>query len=277
MKEILDWKTKEVVNIWDEVSLWSAPFGRLLLENIPMKSKAQVVDLGFGTGFPLIELAQRFGEDAQIYGVDIWDEAIVRCKEKIAMFGLNNITLLESSAEKIDIANESVDLVTSNLGINNFENKEQVYQEVYRILKPDGSLCLSTNPIGTFEELFTVFENVLAQMGLTESLDNLRAYIWNRSPKQSIIKEVKSYNFHIHNTVEDFTHMRFCAAESIMDHALIRVGFREYWQNLVPPNSQADFFEHVHSFIENHIKKEGVFQMSIPILYLEFRKKHKTV
>lgn len=66
MKGILDYQSGEVVNIFDAASLWAAPFGRLLLENIPMRAQSQVLDIGFGTGFPLIELSQRFGEDSTI-------------------------------------------------------------------------------------------------------------------------------------------------------------------------------------------------------------------
>ncbi|MEE9430720.1 MAG: class I SAM-dependent methyltransferase [Melioribacteraceae bacterium] len=94
MKKLLDYKCKEVVNIFDEVTLWSAPFGRLLLENIPMKSEAKIVDIGFGTGFPLIELSQRFGEKSKIYGIDIWEEGINRTKDKINTLELNNIELI---------------------------------------------------------------------------------------------------------------------------------------------------------------------------------------
>lgn len=59
MKEPLDWQAPAIVEIYDEVSLWSAPFGKVLLDNIPMNASWTVVDLGFGTGFPLIELAQQ--------------------------------------------------------------------------------------------------------------------------------------------------------------------------------------------------------------------------
>ena len=52
MKKILDWQDQSVADIFDEATLWSAPFGRLLLENIPMKPVGRVVDIGFGTGFP---------------------------------------------------------------------------------------------------------------------------------------------------------------------------------------------------------------------------------
>ena len=77
----------------DEVSIWSAAFGRLLLENIPMKSKWNVVDIGFGTGFPIIELSQRFDASSKIYGVDLWKEGISKTKEKIETLGLSNIQI----------------------------------------------------------------------------------------------------------------------------------------------------------------------------------------
>ncbi len=60
MKDILDWQRADVVNAFDEVSLWSAPFGRLLLEEIPMKPNARIVDVGFGCVFTLIEISQPF-------------------------------------------------------------------------------------------------------------------------------------------------------------------------------------------------------------------------
>ena len=58
MKPIINWQDPKIVNIFDELSLWSSFFGRLLLENIPMREGMCVLDLGFGTGFPLVELVQ---------------------------------------------------------------------------------------------------------------------------------------------------------------------------------------------------------------------------
>ena len=146
MKKILDWESKEVANIFDEATLWSAPFGRLLLENIPMTPKAKIVDIGFGTGFPLIELSQRFGDKSKIYGIEIWKEGINRAKEKIKTLEIRNIEIIEESATNISIGDSQIDLVTSNLGVNNFEEKEKVYFEIKRILKRGGRLSITTNP-----------------------------------------------------------------------------------------------------------------------------------
>lgn len=75
MKKGLDFKSKMVVDSYDDVNLWSAPFALLMLEHIPIKQSGTIVDLGFGTGFPLIELCQRFGSEVKWVGVDVWKEA----------------------------------------------------------------------------------------------------------------------------------------------------------------------------------------------------------
>ena len=163
MKPLLDWKTGEIVAAFNEVSLWTAPFARLLLENIPMKPAYQVLDVGFGTGFPLLELSQRFDEQSLIYGMDIWEEAITYTQRKATLFDLQNIQFIQQSAESIPLENKSIDLVCSNLGINNFSNRIEVFREIRRILKPEGDLCITTNPNGTFQELKSVFQKVLEE------------------------------------------------------------------------------------------------------------------
>ena len=64
----------EVVSALDELSLWSAPFGLKLLDSVLYKKNMNVLDIGFGTGFPLTELAMRLGKTSRIYGVDPWNE-----------------------------------------------------------------------------------------------------------------------------------------------------------------------------------------------------------
>ena len=270
MKKVLNWQSKEVVEIIDEVTLWSAPFGRLLLENIPMISEATVVDIGFGTGFPLIELSQRFGKNSKIYGIDIWEEAINITKNKISILEIDNVQILEESASKINLDDSQIDLVTSNLGVNNFDEKDKVYSEIHRILKPGGNLCITTNPIETFEELFEIFESVLNEMMLNDGITNLRNSIAHRGTEKSIINEIENKGLRFIKSKFDSKAMRFVDAKALMDHSLIRFGFREYWGELVKNEMRNDFFEQVIFKIQSIIAKEGEFKITIPMLYLEF-------
>jgi arsenite methyltransferase len=272
MKKILDYQKKEVVAVFDEVNLWSAPFGKLLLENIPMKNGMVVVDIGFGTGFPLIELSQRFGESSKVYGIDIWEQGIQRTKEKIEVFGLTNIEIMERSASDILLESNQVDLVTSNLGVNNFEEKNKVYAEIHRILKPGGSLCITTNPIGTFFELFDCFQMVLTALGWKEELKILDVYLQHRGTPETIISEIEAEGLKLANKKQEVTNMRFVNAEALLDHSLIRIGFREYWEKMIPYERATTFFDQLVKSIQTIIESNGTFTMTIPMLYLEFKK-----
>jgi ubiquinone/menaquinone biosynthesis C-methylase UbiE len=108
------------------------------LESINYRENISAIDIGFGAGFPLIELAMRLGEGSIIYGIDPWKAAIERALEKISFYGIPNITLIEGVAESIPLENDSIDLIVSNNGINNVGNIDQVLGECSRILKKDG-------------------------------------------------------------------------------------------------------------------------------------------
>jgi len=272
MKKILDWESREVVNIFDEVTLWSAPFGRLLLENIPMIPSTKIVDIGFGTGFPLIELSQRFGDKSKIYGIDIWAEGINRVKDKINVLEISNIEILEESATKISIGDNQIDLVTSNLGVNNFEQKEDVYLEINRILKKGGRLSITTNPIGTFEELFELFCSIFKEMKLEEEQTRVEEYVEHRNTERGITSELEQYGFKLLKTKSDSTNIRFVDAKAMLDHSLIRIGFRKYWENMVREENKDNFFERLILKINNIIETKGEFKMTIPMLYFEFEK-----
>lgn len=267
MKNKLDFHSPEVVNIFDEASLWAAPFGRLLLENIPMKPKANVLDIGFGLGLPLVELSQRFGEDSTIYGIDVWESGIARCREKIRVLGLENINIFEQDASNIPLEDNSIDLITSNLGINNFEQKETVFKECFRVLKKGGHLSIATNTMETFEELFDIFSQAIKE----EDLDiNPNLFTQHRGTKESIINEIEAIGFTCSKAASSQTNMRFTNAMAVLNHSLIRIGFMASWESIIPKEKQQIFFDKVLLKIGRIIRKKGEFSMRIPILYLEF-------
>lgn len=89
------------INTFDEAPLWSSRFGFLLLDNIKLKPNLTVIDLGSGTGFPLLEIAKRLGNSSKIYGIDPWENANKKAKQKIKEYNLSNVEIVEQSAEKL--------------------------------------------------------------------------------------------------------------------------------------------------------------------------------
>ena len=67
---------------YDDYSVWSSLTGNELLDIIPLKNKAFILDIGTGTGFPVIELAKRFKKNNKFFAIDKWDKVIEIAEKK---------------------------------------------------------------------------------------------------------------------------------------------------------------------------------------------------
>jgi arsenite methyltransferase len=156
-----------IVSLLDELPFWSAPFGIKLLEKIIPWKNMTVLDIGYGTGFPLVELAMRLGDTCKVYGIDPWQTATERTKEKIRLYGINNIELLTPVSAQKNIApqlgDNSIDLVVSNNGLNNVADMDRALGECARILKPGGRLLFTMNLEDTMMEFYDVMREVLSE------------------------------------------------------------------------------------------------------------------
>jgi len=78
----IDYRTLDG-DLYDELPLWSAPFGLMILDRVPLKAGHTYLDVGAGTGFLTVELAQRSGPDARVIAVDPWSAAVKRLRRKM--------------------------------------------------------------------------------------------------------------------------------------------------------------------------------------------------
>ncbi len=176
----------EIVGLFDELPLWSAPFGMMLLDEVKLEPGMTVLDIGFGNGFPLLELAQRLGESSTVYGIDPWTAAHHRVKKKIAAFNIKNVKLVEGDAASMDFENNTFDLIVSNTGVNNFADVPKVFRECFRVAKPGAQIALTTNPKGHMTEFYRVLKQTIHQLGMPHLLDKVKTHIALRLTGETI-------------------------------------------------------------------------------------------
>lgn len=268
--DLHDRTAAEVAAFYDELPLWSAPFGMIMLERVPMKRGLKIVDVGAGTGFLSIELAQRCVEST-VYAVDPWKEAIERLRSKIRFLKLDNIQVLEQDAASLELPDESIDAIVSNLGVNNFENVDAVLTTCRRVMKRGGSLILTSNLVGHMREFYDVYRQTLIELQLEQFLPKLQSHINHRATVESIREHLERAGFEIVSVNESSFQMRFADGSSLLKHYFIRLGFVDEWTNIVTPENVQTVFPALEKNLNAYALERGELSLTIPMACVEAR------
>jgi len=259
----------EFVSVYDELPLWSAPFGMALLDAVDMKEGMVALDVGCGTGFPLIELSERLGPGGRVVGIDPWTAALDRVRLKLRRWDVRNVEVLEGSAEHMTFPDARFDLIVSNNGINNSDDWRGAFAECHRVAKAGAQLVATMNLPGTMIEFYDEFAAHLMETGKANLVDEMNAHIAEkRKPRAEVEGLVKAAGWTVARVVEERFRMRFASGTALVRHHFIRLAFLDAWKAVLPEGDRSVFFGQ----LEERLNRRGELTLTVPWMLLECRK-----
>jgi arsenite methyltransferase len=267
-----DFNDPQEADSFDELPLWSAMFGLLLFKHLALRPDQVVLDIGYGTGFPLLELALRLGPTCRVYGVDPWGAARRRARLKAGLWQVGNAWPLPGDAAALPFRAGLFDLVVSNLGLNNFSDPATALQECGRVSKPGARLVLTTNLQGTMQEFYAVFETSLVELGQLQAVQALHKHVAHRATLQGLADLFQRAGFRLADIHEETGVLRYADGSAFLNHFFIKRGFMPAWKTIPDPAGLEAVFARLEANLNHLAQARGELALTIPMAYVEAEK-----
>ena len=109
----------------------------------PLAPGERVLDVGSGAGMDSLVAAQMVAPGGFVTGIDMTSEMLARARESARELGATNVEFVEGEAEELPFADASFDVVISNGVIDLVPDKDAVFSEMYRVLRPGGRVQIA--------------------------------------------------------------------------------------------------------------------------------------
>jgi arsenite methyltransferase len=105
-----------------------------------LEAGERVLDIGSGAGTDALVAAQMVGPEGRVTGIDMTPEMLAKARAAAEELGTGNVEFVQSEAEHLPFEDESFDVVISNGVIDLIPDKDAVFSELFRVLRPGGRI-----------------------------------------------------------------------------------------------------------------------------------------
>ena len=141
-----------------------------------IKKGETVIDLGSGGGLDCFLAANKVGEKGKVIGVDMTPEMLDRARENLKKSKHANVEFRLGEIENLPVADNTADLIISNCVINLSPDKQRVFNEAFRVLKPKGRMMIS-DMVLLKEIPKAILNSVEAYIGCVAGAENKNKYL----------------------------------------------------------------------------------------------------
>jgi len=113
------------------------------IDHAKVQSGEVCIDLGSGRGTDVLRMAELTGDSGFAYGVDVTDAMLQKATKSAKKMAVANAKFVKSNLEDIQLDSGLADVIISNCTINHASDKQAVWNEIFRLLKPGGRFAVS--------------------------------------------------------------------------------------------------------------------------------------
>jgi ubiquinone/menaquinone biosynthesis C-methylase UbiE len=249
-------KVEKLARIYDEeiAPVWGTRFGKMLLRNLSVPEKGQVLDISCGTGYPTVEILRRMSEGSRLIAIDASSAMLDVARRKIADLGplgkKGVFFRTESPVPKLSFADDVYDLVVCNLGLGEMPSIESALRDFARVTKLGGEVRCTVPLAGTFQEFHDLYREVLIKHDKHDALDRLERHIARYPTIDHVERFMRTANLDGDIEVEEFT-LLFKSSREFFFAPVIEYGPLAEWKDIAGEGQEMqDVFWYIKEAID---------------------------
>jgi ubiquinone/menaquinone biosynthesis C-methylase UbiE len=251
---------------------WRDRFDTLINENIEMPTEGRILDVNSGTGAHAIELAERMHGKGEVIGVDPSAERVELARAKALVKKITDVTFEQGSAAPLRFADREFDGVIGDASLLGAGEIEPLLGELVRVAEQDAPVVLKLATYGSFGEFFSIYWEVLHDLGIDEQVWTRLEALINQRPTISVaesmgeragLRELQSFT-----SLEEF---RFENGETFIESPLIKDTFLDEWLAIIPAARRAEARQRLAAIIDRE-RHDAEFDVSIKATLIAGRK-----
>lgn len=230
-------KVEKLARIYDHeiAPVWGAKFGKMLLRNLTVPARGQVLDVSCGTGYPTTEILRRMSDGSRLIAIDASSAMLDVARRKVADLGplgkRGVFFRTESALPRLSFADDVYDLVVCNLGLDEMPSVEVAVRDFARVTKLGGEVRCTLPLAGSFQEFHDLYREVLIKHDKHEALERLERHIARYPTIEHVERCMKSANLDGGVELEEFS-LLFKSSREFFFAPVIEYGPLAEWKEI---------------------------------------------